>query len=160
LIRALPGRGFAPDLEREFREDYLARSLGYLRWALVLAFILNAVYGALESSAPLPARNALWGVRYGILAPAIAGMFLLTFSPYFRPLRQLMVAGALYLLGFKCIAVAAWYGFGVDHLYATLMLNLAGTYTLSRLRWGIATIVGWSLTATYVLAIRAYVPQH
>jgi adenylate cyclase len=160
LLRALGDHGFPAELEREFREDYFSRSIVYLRWALGLAFLLNGVYGLLEISAPLPARNGLWAVRYGILWPAIAGLFLISFSPYFRRFWQLAVALALYLLGFKCVGVAAWSGFGLDHLYATLMLNLAGTYTLSRLRWGIAAFVGWGLTLTYVVVIRTGAPQH
>src|SRR5262245_5938728 len=51
LSQALPGREFPADLEQEFREDYLVRSLVYLRWALALAFILNLVYGFLEIAA-------------------------------------------------------------------------------------------------------------
>ncbi len=139
-----------PRVEREFADEYREKSVIPVRFGLLLAVFLYAIFGILDTQIIPEARRAAWLIRYGIVCPLSATALLLTFPASFRwaiPLMSVvtpLVAGAGIILMIILAAPPGRYLY-----YAGLMMVCTYVYTFLRLRFQTATITSWSIVALY-----------
>ena len=63
------------DLEREFEEEYYARTLIQARWAIMVGLFLYSVYGVVDFWLAPEQRPQIWVIRYLIVAPVALACF-------------------------------------------------------------------------------------
>jgi class 3 adenylate cyclase len=149
--RLLPARTrLAPDEEAAFRADFFSNSLLIVRVALGLAVVLYALFGVLDLWIVPSAVRVTWTIRFAIECPLFLATLALTYHRVFERLMQPMLGVVALCAGLGIIAMIAVAG---EHegssYYAGLVLVIVWAYTLLRLRFALATAVGWALVASY-----------
>jgi class 3 adenylate cyclase len=141
---------FPDPLEREFREDYNVKSLGYVRFASALLALVTGVIVLASVISPErdAARLAVWSVSFA----AALCLFLFTLTSRFKQYMQAGAGTALFAMSFIQIAAhvilipeqgEAQYYFSVG----LMSVQLIAYYTMFRLRLLAATAVCWSILA-------------
>src|SRR5216117_1289743 len=90
---------FPPDLEPAFVEDHFLRSLAFTRFAIILAVVLYAAFGALDLFIVPDVARSIWIVRYAVFCPVALAVLALTFTPRFRPVAQRVLTALAILCG-------------------------------------------------------------
>jgi signal transduction histidine kinase len=141
---------FADDLEPSFTRHRLEQSLPFARFALILAVLLYALFGILDFyTVPVGARW-IWVIRYVIFCPVALAVFGLTFTRWFRPVMQPVLAGVAALAGLGIVAMIAIAHPSAGYLYyAGLLLVVPWAYTLLQLRFSYATWACLAIIAGY-----------
>jgi signal transduction histidine kinase len=145
---------FVDDLEPSFTRHRLEQSLPFVRFALVLALLLYALFGILDFYIVPVGARWIWVIRYVIFCPVALAVFGLTFTRWFRPVMQPVLAGVAALAGLGIVAMIAIAHPGAGYLYyAGLLLVIPWAYTLLQLRFSYATwaclaiIIGYEIVA-------------
>jgi len=145
---------FADDLEPSFTQHRLEQSLPFARFALVLALLLYALFGILDFYIVPVGARWIWVIRYVIFCPVALAVFGLTFTRWFRPVMQPVLAGVAALAGLGIVAMIAIAHPRAGYLYyAGLLLVIPWAYTLLQLRFSYATwaclavIIGYEVVA-------------
>lgn len=143
---------FERDLENEFQAEYFARTLTQVRFALVLAFALYTIFGALDLWIAPEQRRALWTIRYVIVAPILAAAFASSFHPVFRRfsvfvLSLVVLVASLGIVGMTSIIPVP----GSYLYYAGLLLAITYTFTLVRLSVPLATVLSSVTVVAYLV---------
>jgi signal transduction histidine kinase len=145
---------FEGDLENEFRADYARKSVWHVRAAIAVVAVLWSAFGLMDPWVIPDAMAAVWVVRYGLVDPLLAAVFLLTYSRRFDHLMQPAVA-AVYLAcasGFLAfIVIVRPPGDTLYPDYAGLMLCAMLGHTALRLRFIYATGVSGLVILGYVM---------
>jgi len=141
---------FAGDLEPSFTRHRVEQSLPFARFALVLALLLYALFGILDFYiVPLGARW-IWVIRYVIFCPVALAVFGLTFTRWFKPVMQPVLAGVAALAGLGIVAMIAIAHPPAGYLYyAGLLLVIPWAYTLLQLRFSYATWASLTIITGY-----------
>ncbi len=139
-----------PRLEAAFKRDYFHQSLRQIRVSLLVAGLLYAAFGLLDTSIVPESTAITWIIRYAVVCPVIAVVFALSFTRCFeRHMKTaLVIAGAVASFGIVAmISVAVPPG---NYLYyAGLLLAATYIYTVMRLGLVPASLVNWSTVALY-----------
>src|SRR5215472_8783309 len=145
---------FADDLEPSFTQHRLEQSLPFARFALILALVLYALFGILDYYIVPVGARWIWVIRYVIFCPVALAVFGLTFTRWFRPVMQPVLAGVAVLAGLGIVAMIAIAHPAAGYLYyAGLLLVIPWAYTLLQLRFSYATwaclaiIIGYEIVA-------------
>ena len=145
---------FADDLEPSFTRHRLEQSLPFARFALVLALLLYALFGILDFYIVPVGARWIWVIRYVIFCPVALAVFGLTFTRWFGPVMQPVLAGVAALAGLGIVAMIAIAHPRAGYLYyAGLLLVIPWAYTLLQLRFSYATwaclaiIIGYEIVA-------------
>jgi signal transduction histidine kinase len=145
---------FAGGLEPSFTQHRLEQSLPFVRFALILALLLYALFGILDFYIVPDAARWIWTIRYAIFCPVALAVFGLTFTRWFRPVMQPVLAGVAALAGLGIVAMIAIVHPAAGYLYyAGLLLVIPWAYTLLQLRFSYATwaclaiIIGYEIVA-------------
>src|SRR5215471_21757449 len=145
---------FADDLEPSFTRHRLEQSLPFARFALALALLLYALFGILDFYIVPVGARWIWVIRYVIFCPIALAVFGLTFTRWFRPVMQPVLAGVAVLAGLGIVAMIAIAHPAAGYLYyAGLLLVIPWSYTLLQLRFSYATwaclavIIGYEIVA-------------
>jgi hypothetical protein len=143
---------FASDeLETAFTTEYQSASLRHVRFALVMALFLVAAFGLLDSIIQPTIRNQLWLIRYGIICPVIVIVFGLTFWAPARRYIEAMLAVILLTAGGGILAMILISPAPGRYLYyAGLILVIMYTFTFLKLRFALASAIGWSIVGLYL----------
>jgi class 3 adenylate cyclase len=155
---SVPGRlRFPPDLEAAFTEDHFSRSLVFIRFALILAIVLYAVFGVLDLFIVPDEARSIWVIRYAIVCPAFLAALGLTFTHWFKPVAQAILLAVAALCGLGIVAMVAIANSSASALYyAGLLLVIPWAYSVLRLRFLYATaaaatiLVGYEVVAIWV----------
>src|SRR5919198_4891606 len=155
---SVPGRlRFPPDLEAAFTEDHFSRSLAFIRFALILAIALYAVFGVLDLFIVPDEARSIWVIRYAIVCPAFLAALGLTFTHWFKPVAQAILLAVAALCGLGIVAMVAIANSSASALYyAGLLLVIPWAYSVLRLRFLYATaaaakiLVGYEVVAVWV----------
>jgi len=141
---------FADDLEPSFTRHRLEQSLPLARFAPILALLLYALFGIFDFfTVPVGARW-IWVIRYVIFCPVALAVFGLTFTRWFRPVMQPLLAGVAGLAGLGIVAMIAIAHPRAGYLYyAGLLLVIPWAYTLLQLRFSYATWACLAIIAGY-----------
>ena len=145
--------GFPNEVEQAYREEYYKKSLKHVRIAIVLAGIFFGIFGLLDSFLIPDAKTQMWFIRYVIYCPLVFGIFLFSYSKYFRPYMQICIALAVLLAGLSIIVMILIAPFpGNYSYYAGLILVFIFGYTFFKLEFVWATSVGWLIVIFYEIA--------
>jgi len=146
--------GEIENLEGSFRDDYFNRSLNSMRFSLVLSIFFFALFAALDALLLPELKSMFWFIRFGIITPLLALVIALSFHPAFKRFMQPILAGIMYITGLAIIIMTIFAAnqAGNYTYYAGLFLIFIIGYTFIKARFIYATIVGWSIVATYEVA--------
>lgn len=134
-----------------FNDDYFQRTLHSIRSALVLACALYAVFGILDLFLAPSSLFSLWIIRYAVVCPFIGAAFAVSYLPIFKKINQLVISCVVLTAGFGILAMI---NLSIDletrlYYYAGLMLVIAWSFTLVRLRFRYAVASCWTLVIAY-----------
>jgi signal transduction histidine kinase len=147
--------GSCAALEKDFLEHYALSSITQLRFTLVLAFALYAVFGVLDYLVAPGLAHRFWVVRFAIVCPAILIGGALTFLPNFKTIMQPVIVLLILVSGGGIIYMAMLGPPDVNRTYfAGLMLVLMIGCDVARARFVWASAAGCLLTLSY-LAVTA-----
>ena len=128
------------DLEREFEEEYYARTLIQARWAIIVGVALYSVYGIVDFWLAPEQRPQIWVIRYLIVAPVALACLGFTFTRHFRRFRELalsivIVVGLLGIVGMTSLTpppASSLYDVGLFMIivYAFTLVRLSVPYAL------------------------------
>ena len=137
-------------LERAFLKDYTLRSLRQVRYGLLLGILLyGLVFGAVDLLNEAEEVLAIWSVRLVVCLVGL-GVLSFTYTAAFRRVMQPVLGFALLMAGWGLFAMLALDTSGEDY-YDGPVLVILPTYVLLRLRFIHATVVGWLITAAFVV---------
>ena len=144
---------FRGEAERLFRDRYHEKTVRVVRIGLLLGIGLYALFGLLDAMLFPDLKGALWSIRYFIVCPFIAAVFVYSFAPSFRRFGQAAVAlvGTVAGVGITAMILITYRSGGYTY-YAGLMLVLIFIYTFVRLRFVWATLAGCVIVGSYVVA--------
>jgi signal transduction histidine kinase len=131
---------FSDELESSFSEYRFEQSLTFARFAIVLSIVLYALFGILDRLLVPAVAQWIWVIRYAIFCPIALAVLGLTFTRWFKPIMQPVLAALAAVCGLGIVAmVAIINGSGGYLYYAGLLLVIPWAYTLLQLRFSSAT---------------------
>ena len=143
----------SPQLEADFLDDHVERSVWLVRASILLAISQFAVFGILD---PALAPESAAQIRFIRLVMCVvsAGIFAFTFTQVFRRYFQATMAATGLFGGLAIVAMVPVSGTvaGYYDYYIGLVLVLVFVHILLRLRFILATTVGLVIVAAYVIA--------
>jgi len=140
--------------EKAFRDDYFAQSLNPMRFSLVLSLFFFGIFAFLDALLLPELKNMFWIIRFGIISPLLTAVILFSFAPSFKKFMQPVLAAIMYITGLSIIIMTIFAAnqAGNYTYYAGLFLIFIIGYTFIRARFIYATVVGWSIVASYEVA--------
>ena len=140
--------------EKAFRDDYFAQSLNPMRFSLVLSLFFFGIFAFLDALLLPELKNMFWIIRFGIISPLLIAVILFSFAPSFKKFMQPVLAAIMYITGLSIIIMTIFAAnqAGNYTYYAGLFLIFIIGYTFIRARFIYATVVGWSIVASYEVA--------
>jgi signal transduction histidine kinase len=140
--------------EKAFQDDYFKRSLNPMRFSLVLSTFFFAIFAFLDAVLLPELKSMFWFIRFGIITPLLTGVIIFSFASNFKRFMQPVLAGLMYVTGLAIIVMTIFAAnqAGNYTYYAGLFLIFIIGYTFIRARFIYATVVGWSIVATYEVA--------
>jgi signal transduction histidine kinase/ActR/RegA family two-component response regulator len=140
--------------EKAFRDDYYERSLNSMRFSLVLSTFFFGIFAFLDALLLPELKTMFWIIRFGIITPLLTAVIVFSFSSSFKKVMQPVLAGLMYVTGLSIIVMTIFAANNAGNYtyYAGLFLIFIIGYTFIKSRFIYATIVGWSIVATYEVA--------
>jgi signal transduction histidine kinase len=145
-------------MENEFQDDYFTRSIGPMRFSLVLAIFFYGIFAWLDALIFPELKQLFWFIRFGVVTPVLLGVILFSFSSRFKKYMQVTLAGIMYLTGLGIVVMSVYASnIAKDYSYYTgLILIFIFGYTFIRARFLYASIAGWSIVASYEISAIAF----
>ena len=144
---------FPPELEQEYFDNLFNKSLSRIRFSLLLAIVLFAVFGFLDAALAGDKKNVLWLIRYALICPCLLAIFAFSFTHHFKKYMQQSFALGVIWVGLCIVQMImlapppASYSY-----YAGLILIFMYSYTFVGLRFVWASLAGWVIVMLYELA--------
>ncbi len=140
--------------EMDFRNDYFNRSITPMRFSLILSVFFFAIFAFLDAILLPELKSMFWTIRFGIITPLLLGVIGFSFVPVFKKFMQTVLSATMYLTGLSIIVMIIYAANVADHYtyYAGLILIFIIGYTFIKARFIYATVVGWSIVASYEVA--------
>ncbi len=139
------------ELEAAFTAEYQRASVRHIRFALAMALFLVAAFGLLDSIIQPSIRRELWLIRYGMICPVIAVNLVLTFVPKLRGYIEWLLSIVLLVTGGGILAMILISPAPGRYLYyAGLILVIMYTFTFMKLRFALASAIGWAIVGLYI----------
>ena len=143
---------FDQPLEAEFAVEYFRRTLSHLRIALVLAFLLYAIFGVLDTWIAPNEYRQLWIIRYCIVCPLLLACLLATYERGFRRVREAAITFVVLVAALGIAAMTAIIPSPGSYLYyAGLLLVIAWASTLVRLTLPYTTAATGAIMVAYFI---------
>ncbi|MBC9252647.1 hypothetical protein A9179_20470 [Pseudomonas alcaligenes] len=144
---------FDGELEEAFNRYHVTTFLIRMRWALLVAMLLMALFVALDAaSLPQPVRSQTLLVRVGLMVPVLLLAWLATYRRALRPHLQLIGGVAALACGLGVdgiIWIARIHAFPLP--YEGIILVTVFFYFLTGLRFVTAALCGWLTFFAYLL---------
>jgi len=140
--------------EKAFRDDYFTHSLKPMRFSLVLSLFFFGIFAFLDALLLPELKSMFWIIRFGIISPLLTGVIVFSFTPAFKKVMQPVLAALMYITGLSIIVMTIFAAnkAGNYTYYAGLFLIFIIGYTFIKSRFIYATIVGWSIVVSYLVA--------
>ena len=144
---------FDGELEQAFNRYHITVFLVRMRWSLLVAMLLMALFVVLDAvSLPESVRNGTLAVRLGLILPTLLIAWLATYQRRWRPYLQIIgavaaLSGGLGVAGIIWIARA--HAFPLP--YEGIILVTVFFYFLTGLRFFTAALCGWVTFFAYLL---------
>lgn len=142
-------------IEARFREDYYVNTISTTRLALVLGLVVYSIFGVLDLYAVPISRDAVWTIRFAIVAPIIIIVFIASYNPFFKKYIQPLMCAVVTISGLgivAMIAIAREVEFGNRFYFTGLILISMWAYGLTRLRFGYAVLANVIIMIGYEFA--------
>ncbi len=144
---------FPEDLENDFLDDYFQKSLLPLRSAILFGAVLYGLFGILDAWFIPEVKVKAWLIRYAVVCPASLGVFSYTFFPSFKKFMQPVLAAGVLVAGLGIITMMVLAGSIQNYyFYGGIVIMIIYSYTFIKLRFVPATLVSWTLVASYEIA--------
>jgi PAS domain S-box-containing protein len=144
---------FPGPLEKQFHQTHFEKSLRQVRIALLLGIFFYSVFAGLDILIFPEVRQQLWLIRFAIVVPFIAAIYLLSYTKLYIKLINLSTAAVVLMAGLGIIAMILIAPAPTNALYyAGLLLVLFYGYTFFKLRFIWAMLAGWLIVAGYEIA--------
>jgi PAS domain S-box-containing protein len=136
--------------ESKFQDFYYDLSLNLVRNALLLGLFLYSSFAILDYYLVPDLKHIFWFLRFVIIAPPVLITYILTYTKFFKKNFQLLMAINIIIAGIN-ISVMILMATGVASYsyYAGIMLVLIYCYTVSKLRFIWASVVGLIIIVSY-----------
>jgi hypothetical protein len=146
---------FEKAIEKEYYDDLYLNSIILIRVLCAMSFILVAAFGILDSWILPFGKHIAWFLRYAVMCPFVLLCFIFSFFPFFKKLMQPVLCMLCLLIAFGIsvmIAIAKDTEVANNLYYAGLLEVLFALYTLCRIRFIYAVVVGWTIVVFYEVA--------
>lgn len=144
---------FDDELEQAFSRYHITVFLVRMRWALLVAMLMMALFVVLDAvSLPDSVRNRTLAIRLGLIVPTLLLAWLATYQRRLRPYLQIIAAVAA-LAGGLGVAGIIWVARVHDFPlpYEGIILVTVFFYFLTGLRFVTAALCGWLTFCAYLL---------
>ncbi|MEN8201567.1 MAG: ATP-binding protein [Bacteroidota bacterium] len=140
--------------ESDFRDDYFNRSIDPMRFSLILSIFFFGIFAFLDAVLLPELKNMFWFIRFGIITPLLIAVIGFSLSRGFKKFMQPVLSATMYLTGLSIIVMIIFAANVAEHYtyYAGLILIFIIGYTFIKARFIYATVVGWSIVASYEVA--------
>jgi PAS domain S-box-containing protein len=148
------------DLEAAFRKDYFEKRVPQLRLDLILGTFLYSLFGIHDYWVIPDIKEFAWLLRYCIVCPLLIGVFVFSFSRYFRKVMELSAFVAGFTAGAAVVLMIVRASPPGNYMsYAGLLIILLFYF---RLRFVTASALTWSIFILYgaVAIWDAGIPAH
>jgi signal transduction histidine kinase len=145
---------FENKTEKEFRNDYIDKSLVVMRGGYLLCIFLYAIFGLLDIWIVPETKHIAWFIRFAIVIPLLIGIIISTFFNFFKRHNQILLIISSAIVGIGIIIMIAWSKpeeLGHKYYYSGLILVLIWIYTFIRIRFWNSMISGLIITFGYEL---------
>ncbi|MBN2638110.1 MAG: response regulator [Bacteroidales bacterium] len=133
---------FKDDNEKIFRERYFNDSLSQFRLSFIVVSILYAAFSFLDSLIINEYKTLFHFIRFAIVVPLLALVFLLSYCKCFKNVWQQLIF-VCYIVGGLGITIMIIKAPENYIYYAGMMLIFAAGYFFITLRFIMATLAGW-----------------
>ncbi|MFC1852566.1 adenylate/guanylate cyclase domain-containing protein [candidate division CSSED10-310 bacterium] len=152
LIREQRLPRFSAEMEQAFQDDCYVKTIDSARMTLILALVLYATSGILDSWAlPLTQHDARF-MRLAAIVVVIVPVLVISFYQYFKKYMQLLSSIVVLTIGLNILiicAISKQEELGYTFYHAGLILVILSGYTVAHLRFTYATITGWTLVIAF-----------
>ncbi|MFW5770992.1 MAG: hypothetical protein ACOCX9_06115 [Spirochaetota bacterium] len=128
---------FEDDVEKQFLEDYYEKSLPIIRISFILAIVLYCIFGVLDIIIVPESKYIVWFIRFAIVVPLLVGVYVLSYTRFFKNNMQVILAATGLVVGYginAMIGIANPGELGYDFYFSGLFLVILWIYALSRMR--------------------------
>ena len=147
---------FDKNLEAEFKQDYLVRSLKLRRYTLVVAIFMYAVFILLDLAIiPEMQASCLW-LRFGLVCPAILFALLITYTKYDFKSRNTVNLMVESICSFGTIYLIVHASSPGNHIYYGGLLLCVLFYYILVPDWIISNISSWLTFGTFICVVVFY----
>jgi signal transduction histidine kinase len=146
---------FEKDTEREFRRNYIDKSLVVMRGGYLLCIFLYAIFGLLDIWIVPETKHIAWFIRFAVVIPLLIFIIVSTFFDFFKRYNQILLIVSSVIVGLgivMMIAVSKPTELGYKYYYSGLILVLIWIYTFIRIRFWNSMISGVIITLGYEMA--------
>jgi class 3 adenylate cyclase len=143
---------FPGEIEKQFREDYQANTIGTTRFAMVLGIFLYSIFGILDIYAAPVSKNTLWFIRYVIVVPFFIFLLILSYSKRYQKYIQPWVCIGVVVAGWGVIAgimITREVEFASRFYFSGFLLVSLWAYGLSRLQFRYAVLANLIILVGY-----------
>ena len=147
------------DLEREFHEEYFARTLTQVRLALIVGALLYGIYGIVDFwLAPLQ-RTTIWMIRYLVVAPSAFAVLWFSYSRHFKRFRDLALTLVILVAQLGIVGMAAITPQPLSSLY-DIGLFMVIVYAFALVRLSVPYGIGIALFTVAIYPTAAVFIHH
>ncbi len=141
---------FSGNIEKEYFNTFFISSLRHVRISLLIAIFIYAIFGILDHWIVPEVKKQLWFIRYALFCPYVLGVYLFSFTRYFKKYMQQAIFSVVLFAGLGIIAmiVIAPYP-GTYSYYTGLILVFFYGYSFFKLRFIWACAAGWAIVIAY-----------
>jgi diguanylate cyclase (GGDEF)-like protein/PAS domain S-box-containing protein len=145
--------GDSSHLEKQFQRRNFHDSLFQNRAALIIGLVFYSAFGILDMLLMPESKSATWLIRFAVVDPAIAAIFLFSFSGPFQKYANPLLTFGTVLAGGGIIWMIVIAPPSVSHAYyAGLLLVFIWSYTFARTTFLWASFANWVIVILYEIA--------
>ena len=148
---------FDNQIEKEFLDSYIEKSLGVIRIGYFLCVFLYGIFGMLDVWIVPETKNIAWLIRFPIVIPCVVFIIIISYTDFFKRYNQVLLVVSSAIVGLGIVFMIAYSKpteLGYKFYYSGLVLVLIWIYTLIRLRFWNSVISGLIITLGYeIIAI-------
>jgi diguanylate cyclase len=138
-----------------FHKDFFRKTITQLRLNILLGAFLYGILGVIDHLVVPDIQLKAWFIRYCIVCPVVIGIYLLTFTRFFRKLMHPMLVFGGFVASAGAIALILIAPAPVSYLYFTgLLLCLIFYYTFVGMRFYTASMLSWGSFLLYLALVR------
>ena len=141
---------FSREIEEEFRQDRFRKSLNQIRAGLLLGMLFYGLFGILDYLLFPESIVTFWVIRYAIVLPYTAAVYLFSYSGKFGKFASAASASVILLGGLGITTMMMLIpSAGSAIYYVGLILVIIFGYTIFKIRFVWATLAGWMIVVAY-----------